>query len=99
MDMSEKLHSQKQERGGGRQALVRDELVSRTCDLQALYAIHVEARIHHPALLTGFHGTRTELQSQLFRKWMSRKKKGAKQWTDRVPRCGNCKQQGFSSKK
>jgi hypothetical protein len=39
--------------------------MSLTCNLEAFHAVYVQARIHHPALVTGFHGTRPELHQHV----------------------------------
>ena len=30
--------------------------MSLTCDFETFHAVHIQARINHPALVTGFHG-------------------------------------------
>ena len=39
--------------------------MSRTCNLEALHAVHIQARIDHPALITRFHGARPKLHQHV----------------------------------
>ena len=45
------------------QVHIGDNLMSLTGNLETFHAVYVQARIDHPALVTGFHGTRPELHS------------------------------------
>jgi hypothetical protein len=64
-----------------------DVLMSLTCSLEAFHAVYVQARIHHPALVTGFHGTRPELHQHVHQ-CHSPKEISAHKRADRVPGCG-----------
>ena len=44
---------------------MRAEPTARTCDLEPLYAIHVQALIDHPASVTEFHSTRPKLHERV----------------------------------
>ena len=46
-----------------------DNLMSLTCNLEASHAVYVQARIDHPTLVTGFHGTRPELHQHVHQRY------------------------------
>ena len=68
------------------QVQVGNHLVSLTCNLEAFHAVYIQAGIHHPALVTGFHGTRPKLHQHVHQ-CHSPKEVSAHWGADRVPGC------------